>query len=175
MQTQNGFTCFHSYKDHFSNWHIRQFKIKNITFNCGEQAMMYSKAMFFGDLATAAKILNEPDPREQKKLGKEVKNFVEEDWVNNRVRIVSAILFQKFNQHPDLKQMLLATEGTEIVEASKWDRIWGIGMEANDPNFLDRSRWGLNLLGQCLMIVREHFLKLEREAKYNGPTSTPQP
>ena len=42
-----------------------------------------------------------------------------------------------------------------LVEASPVDRIWGIGLAADDPRARDPSIWlGLNLLGFALMKVR---------------------
>jgi ribA/ribD-fused uncharacterized protein len=170
MQTKHGITAFFTKDDVFSNWYMRDFTVKGITFNCVEQAMMYAKAKLFGDDAVARQILLTKEPKDQKAFGKKVANFNEQTWVDNRVRIVSAILFHKFNQHADLKKALLDTRGTELVEASPYDKIWGIGMGVNDKNFLDRSRWGLNLLGECLTIVREHLLKLERNPTPTGPS-----
>nr|WP_281274574.1 NADAR domain-containing protein [Brevibacillus nitrificans] len=47
-----------------------------ITFNCAEQAMMYGKAVLFHDRKIAEKVLKAAEPREQKQLGRLVKNFV---------------------------------------------------------------------------------------------------
>lgn len=33
----------------------------------------------------------------------------------------------------------------------------GIGMGENDPNRLDTSKWGLNLLGKCLDRIRQEL------------------
>ncbi|KAH8165044.1 hypothetical protein CIB48_g3183 [Xylaria polymorpha] len=62
-----------------------------------------------------------------------------------------------------LRDVLLATGDRELVEASPFDRIWGVGFAAkNAPG--RRNKWGMNLLGKCLMEVREEFRK-EAEAK----------
>ncbi|KAI1268730.1 hypothetical protein F5Y18DRAFT_165128 [Xylariaceae sp. FL1019] len=61
------------------------------------------------------------------------------------------------------RDVLLATGDRELVEASPMDRIWGIGFGAQDAPKC-RERWGLNLLGKCLMDVREQFRK-EDEAR----------
>ena len=38
---------------------------------------------------------------------------------------------------------------------SPYDKIWGIGMEENDPGIEDPANWkGLNLLGHAIMTVR---------------------
>jgi len=62
---------------------------------------------------------------------------------------------EKFRQNPPLAAALLATGDTILVEASPYDRIWGVGLKWNDPRILDRSLWlGTNLLGKALMKVR---------------------
>jgi ribA/ribD-fused uncharacterized protein len=44
------------------------------------------------------------------------------------------------------------------VEASPLDRVWGIGLTADDPRAADPSSWlGLNLLGEALMEVRSRL------------------
>jgi ribA/ribD-fused uncharacterized protein len=44
------------------------------------------------------------------------------------------------------------------VEASPYDRIWGIGLAAEHEDVSRPSRWrGLNLLGFALMDVREQL------------------
>ena len=45
-----------------------------------------------------------------------------------------------------------------MVEASPRDRIWGIGLEKNNPDAAIPEKWrGLNLLGFALMAVRDHI------------------
>ncbi|KAI3331702.1 DUF1768-domain-containing protein [Xylariaceae sp. AK1471] len=54
------------------------------------------------------------------------------------------------------RDVLLATGKRELVEASPFDRIWGIGFAAKSAEG-KRQKWGTNLLGKCLMEVREEF------------------
>ena len=53
--------------------------------------------------------------------------------------------------------MLIMQNGDKtIVEASPFDKIWGIGLHWSDDRVLDEKKWeGMNLLGKCLMQVRE--------------------
>jgi len=133
----------------FSNWHESPFHISGRKFNCGEQYMMYAKASVFLDYDTTKKILKTKNPKEQKKLGRQVKNYDERVWASRRYELVKRGLRQKFLQNPELKEELLKFHGYEMVEASPYDRIWGIGYKESDA--LDNiDKWGENLLGKML-------------------------
>ena len=134
----------------FSQWYPCTFKEENIVFSSAEQYMMFHKAMLFNDKATANKILETQNPREQKALGRTVKNFSEEAWGYLRLHIVVNGNILKFSQNEDLLQYLNAFD-KEFVEASPEDPIWGIGMYYTDPRCLNKEEWqGLNLLGKAL-------------------------
>ena len=45
-----------------------------------------------------------------------------------------------------------------LVEASPYDRIWGIGLSATHPDAKNPAKWkGENLLGKVLMDVRNEL------------------
>jgi ribA/ribD-fused uncharacterized protein len=119
--------------------------------------MMYHKALLFNDSDVATEILAATTPIEVKALGRQVKNFDEETWKENRYRIVKEGNILKFTQHSDLRDKLLATQGKMLVEASPRDRIWGIGYGAKNA-LANKERWGLNLLGQVLVEIRDEML-----------------
>lgn len=56
---------------------------------------------------------------------------------------------------PELRQILLGTGDRIIVEASPYDRIWGVGLSENDDDLYAGNWKGQNLLGKALMEVRE--------------------
>lgn len=61
---------------------------------------------------------------------------------------------------------MLDTGDKIIVEASPYDKIWGIGMAADDPDIEDQSKWkGTNWLGQAIMDVREDIRFETEEAQ----------
>ena len=151
----------------FSQWAGSKFTINGLTFNTAEQYMMYCKAKHFGDERIANKILKSKNPREQKALGREVDPFNADEW--NRVArdYVFEGNYAKFVQNPDLLQLLLATVGTTLVEASPKDCIWGIGLAEDHPNAARRENWkGKNWLGETLTKVRtEIIIELNKAAK----------
>lgn len=143
----------------FSQWHPSPFTIGDITYNCAEQYMMACKALLFEDLITYTKIMASDSPAEQKRLGREVRNFDTEKWNGVAKCVVKKGNIAKFIQNPELKKVLLETRGTTLVEASPVDKIWGVGLEENDPRIQDRSQWqGTNWLGEVLTEVREEML-----------------
>lgn len=151
------FTFF--WRGPFSQWHHSPFEIQGIHYNCAEQFMMAAKARLFDDDVILARIMGSSDPREQKKLGRQVQGFVQKTWDGAARGLVETGSFAKFDQNPDLKEALLATTGTTLVEASPYDRIWGIGLMESDPRAQDRSTWlGTNWLGEVLTEVRDKML-----------------
>lgn len=155
MRVTDRHTFFFSARDMFSNWHAAPFTLRGHEFGCVEQAMMWGKAVVFGDAVVAAKVLATPDPKAQKALGREVKPYVEEIWVARREQIVYLACREKFLQNPLILQAFLDTGDTELVEASRYDKLWGIGMSENDPGVDDPANWpGRNLLGKTLTRLR---------------------
>ncbi|MDC0666423.1 NADAR family protein [Nannocystis radixulma] len=139
----------------FGQWTSSRFVVDGVTYGCAEQFMMAEKARLFGDEATRAKILATDSPRQHKALGREVAGFVQAVWDRECLEIVVRGNRAKFGQNPDLRAALLATGDKLLVEASPLDRLWGVGLRADDPRIHDTSRWrGKNLLGEALMRVR---------------------
>lgn len=153
------FTFFFTEASPFSQWYRCTFEAGGHTFGCAEQYMMHGKALLFGDAEIAAEILAADHPRKHKALGRKVRGFDDAVWKREREGIVLAGNRAKFTQNAALREQLLATRGTTLVEASPYDRIWGIGLRATDPRAQDPKRWrGQNLLGRILTALREELL-----------------
>ncbi|MFB6725518.1 NADAR family protein [Kribbella sp. NPDC056345] len=123
-----------------------------------EHFMMADKARTFGDEQTLAEILAVPSPAQAKTLGRKVRNFDTVVWAEHRFDIVVAANRAKFGQDEELRAYLLGTKDRVLVEASPVDRIWGIGLAADDVRAEQPGQWrGLNLLGFALMEVRREL------------------
>lgn len=148
-QVYNGVNYMFFWGGIFSNWYVSDFIVDGITYNCGEQYMMYQKAMFFNDVETANEILEEIIPGEQKALGRKVKNYSDSKWSKVRYDIVKKGLREKFKQSLICKTYLLKHKDYQIVEASPKDAIWGIGYDSYSA-IENIDDWGENLLGKIL-------------------------
>ena len=93
-----------------------------------------------------------------KKLGRQVVGFNQQIWDDNKFDIIVRGNLFKFSQNSIIKKNLLDTNDKIIVEASEHDRIWGIGYKESDA-IKNLSKWGENLLGKALMVVRDSLNK----------------
>lgn len=158
MSEQKEYLFFFQDNTPFSNWFIIDFIKDNIKFCCTEQYMMYRKAVLFNDEEAMVKILKTKSPKMHKQYGRKVQNFDEQTWNNNREQIMIDGLYEKFSQNVVLKDYLVNTGDKILVEASPYDKVWGVGLSADNPKIRDSKNWkGLNLLGKSLMVTRDRL------------------
>jgi ribA/ribD-fused uncharacterized protein len=144
----------------FSQWYPHKMTIDGIEYNCCEQYMMAQKAILFQDQKALTLIMAAKDPRDQKRFGRMVENFNGPMWDRIAQDVVYRANLEKFSNDEEMKKYILATDDKEIVEASPYDKIWGIGLGEEDPRALDKAQWqGTNFLGEALMRVRETLKK----------------
>ncbi|MFE2043976.1 NADAR family protein [Streptomyces sp. NPDC059477] len=151
-----------------SQWWPSPFEVDSVRYATAEHWMMAAKARLFDDTEAERRVLAAGHPAEAKKAGRLVRGFDETVWQRERLRIVTEGSVHKFAADPALGAFLLSTGersemgvppaegwGRVLVEASPVDRVWGIGLAADDPAAADPERWrGLNLLGFALMGAR---------------------
>lgn len=142
-------------KSCLSQWYPSSFMIDGILYQTCEHWMMAEKARLFNDEESEKLIINCDTPSEAKSYGRKVKNFDEKIWKKKATQIVCRGNHAKFSQNSKLKEFLVSTGDTILVEASPYDKIWGIGLGSNDARAFNPNEWqGENLLGFCLMEVR---------------------
>jgi ribA/ribD-fused uncharacterized protein len=146
-----------------SQWWPATFVINGVAYPTAEHFMMAEKARLFGDDTLLDRIMVAGSPAAAKKLGREVRNFDESVWEASRERIVVSANAAKFEQNEALGAFLRTTGNRVLVEASPTDRVWGIGLAADDPRTANPLEWrGLNLLGFALMRVRDRLTSLSK-------------
>ena len=127
-------------------------------FITAEHYMMYYKALTFNDTEIANKILNSIHPRDIKSLGRMVKNYDDKIWSQRRFDVVVQGNLLKFSQNKGLMADLIKYKDLTFVEASPYDKIWGIGLHYEDDRVLNENLWqGQNLLGKAINKVIEEL------------------
>jgi len=148
-------------KSCLSQWWPSPFVVEGTVYHTAEHWMMAQKALLFDDRESFEKIILAESPQKAKKMGRQVRNFNEDIWKSKRMDIVVQGTLHKFNQNNGLRSFLIDTNDKILVEASPVDKIWGIGLDAENKNAKNPKRWeGLNLLGFALMEVRD-LLRLD--------------
>lgn len=135
----------------FSNFH----PINGNEALTSEHFYMEAKAIFFSDFKTLVRIRQAATPKEAKRLGRSVERFDQAEWDKVKCKMMKTALANKLMLDDKFLQALKDSGNKILVEASPFDRIWGIGFKEDDPNICNTELWGENLLGKCLMEVRE--------------------
>ena len=158
----------------FSQWTLSSFSVDLVKYNCAEQSMMGSKARLFGDDTALSAILPSDDPREKKRLGRQVRHFDPELWQSECENIVLHGNLAKFSQNEEMHLALIQTGARRLTEASPHDNLWGIGLSAYDPHASSPDSWcGQNLRGQALEHAREILRRDIPEPLFNPAPETP--
>lgn len=127
-----------------------------IAFRTSEHAFMALKAHEFGDKDAIEELKEATRPSDARNIGRNIRGFDNNRWIAVRYDAMKAALLAKFSQNDNHKESLLGTGDKVLVEASPHDRVWGVGREIGDRRLYSEKTWrGQNLLGQCLMEVRD--------------------
>ena len=106
------------------------------------QACKASNSLDFDSIAVAS------TPGEARKRGKKIK--VRDDWDEIKLCVMQVALRLKF-AIPELREKLLATGNTKLVEGNSWgDAWWGVD---------EKTGQGHNYLGKMLMKLRDEYKK----------------
>jgi ribA/ribD-fused uncharacterized protein len=141
-----------------SQWWPSPFVVDGVTYATAEHWMMAAKARLFEDRKAERRVLTAGHPSQAKNAGRLVRGFDEQTWRRERFGIVVEGSVHKFTAHEDLREFLLNTGDRVLVEASPVDRVWGIGLAADDEAANNPERWrGPNLLGFALMEARDRL------------------
>lgn len=164
MRVTDTLVLFWGDDDIFSNFHPATFVYKGKSFPSSEHAFMWHKAVFFNDKVIANEILLADTSLKAKRLGREVANFDASLWDSVSEVVMYDVNYEKYTQNTMLLEGLLVTRGKLLVEASPFDKIWGIGLGEDHPNVLDPSKWlGENKLGNVLTRLRDTLLGYDED------------
>lgn len=125
-------------KEYFflSNFYKCNVTYKGITYNSSEAAFQAQKC------PARAREFSKLDASDAKAMGRHV--TLRRDWEAVKDNVMYEIVKTKFTQNETLKERLLATGDSELVEGNDWnDKYWGVC-----------NGVGKNMLGKILMSVR---------------------
>ena len=105
----------------------------------------YFQAQKFLDKAYRSKIRKTSSPMQAARLGRDRSQKLRPEWESIKLGIMRRAVMAKFDQHPELKEILIATGDAKIIEHTANDTFWGDG----------GNGLGKNMLGRILMEVRE--------------------
>ena len=74
------------------------------------------------------------------KLSYQINGVNREEWKERGYDICLRGVSEKFKQNPHLMNMLQATKGYTLAEASN-DRLWGTGIPLRDKDTLTQASW----------------------------------
>ena len=125
------------------------------TYNCSEQFIAETCALFAKDEGPAKLITAESDPVRQKGLMRRINNLNVDLWHEKCEELCFPGVLEKFIQNEAAKNVLMNTGQRVLVEAAPFDAEWGIGLGLTDPQVLNINAWaGKNHQGNILMKIR---------------------
>ena len=98
----------------------------------------YYQAQKFADAELRAKIREAEKPIIAKRLADKNKAAVRPDWDAVKDDVMYRAVRRKFELHPALRELLLATGDEDIAEAAPNDYYWGVGREGTGENRLGK-------------------------------------
>jgi N-glycosidase YbiA len=138
---------FYSTKDaygEFSNFASFPFDLEGMRWTTTEH---YFQAQKFHDPEYRERIRLVTSPMVAARLGRSRSVPIRDDWETVKDDVMRKAIRAKFDSHPELKRLLLATGNEELVEQTTQDHYWGCGT----------SGTGRNMLGILLMELRQEL------------------
>lgn len=109
----------------------------------------YFQAQKFPGTEHAETIRREPSSTVAAEMGRDRSKPLRPDWNSAKDNLMREAVRAKFEQHADIRAVLLATGDALLVEHTEKDAYWGDGGDGS----------GRNMLGKILMEVRDRLRK----------------
>jgi ribA/ribD-fused uncharacterized protein len=110
----------------------------------------YYQAQKFTDQKLRKAIRKAEKPPIAKSLADKSKAAMRPDWEAIKDEVMHRAVRRKFELHPELKALLLATGDEELIESAPTDTYWGVG----------RDGTGQNKLGKIIARIRDELRAL---------------
>ena len=136
----------------FTNFYDVPITIGDVQYKSSEHYFQTQKFTNNPDLVNAIK--NAPTPYDAYVIGNNNIQLIVPDWESKKIGVMRNVMYTKFIQHPDLKEMLISTDNRRLVYRSG-DKYWGV----------DQNGFGDNVFGKLLMDLRDN---LKQTAQFGG-------
>jgi ribA/ribD-fused uncharacterized protein len=132
----------------FSNFARYPIELKNQTWPTSEH---YFQAQKFAGTVYEEEIRFAHSPSIAAQMGRDRNKPLRPDWETVKDDVMREAVFAKFSQHPEIREILLNTGDSVLVEHTKNDRYWADGGDGS----------GKNMLGKILMETREKLREIK--------------
>ncbi|MCC5641055.1 NADAR family protein [Nostoc sp. CHAB 5844] len=136
----------------FSNFSAHGFVLDDLHWYTSEH---YFQAQKFVGTLHLEQIRLAKTPKEAAKMGRERNRPLRQDWEQVKDQIMKKAVLRKFETHADIREILLNTGDTEIVENSPTDYYWGCGADSSGKNML-----GIILMDVCDILRSDDGTKI---------------
>ena len=144
-----------------SNHSHAPFDLEDMSYNCSEQYFLSTKCQTYGHTEAANRIMKETNPATMVQIAKICQGY-NRKWEKTRYDVMLKGCEAKFDQNWEHQKYLLETGEKTLVEGSRFDTTWGVGLDFTDRRIFDEANWkGRNLLGTVLEQVRTRHNNLE--------------
>lgn len=143
------YSVTHEYGE-FSNFALYPIRLRGKTWPTSEH---YFQAQKFSGTPHEALVRQAKTPMEAARMGRQRARPLRQDWESVKFDVMRQALLAKFTQHDALKDLLLASHPSKLVERTQHDKFWGDGGDGR----------GQNWLGRLLMELRE---KMHHDASF---------
>ena len=112
-----------------SNFHHTRLSYNGIWYPTAEHAYQYQKCIAYGFYREANRILTTSDPGWAKSIGKAPNHLISNE---DKVRILTPILWARWHQQPNFRDVLTKTKGMRIthdVPDEFWGHVNGLGLD----------------------------------------------
>ena len=137
--------------EEFCNWYPAPIELDGRTWPTIEHYFQAQKYVF--DQAHFKCISQLTDPAETISYSRTHSSAVRPDWHDVKNEVMLKACVAKFQQHPKLKELLLSTGDSMIIEHTADDSYWGDGGDGT----------GRNQLGITMMLARTTIINEERK------------
>jgi N-glycosidase YbiA len=144
----------------FSNFSPHSIEVNGVYWSTVEHYYQAQKFVGTEDAVVIPLIYAADTPELAAALGRDCTRRLRPDWDIVKTQVMREAVFKKFLTHGDIREILLMTGDSLLVENSPTDYFWGCG----------KDRTGQNHLGKILMSVREEIRKLSSLTLTSSPS-----